>query len=111
MTSKVFDLAEVLLALGKLAQSLAQDLAQLARLATSTTIMINRDIGGFLDFGISFVLEISFHWSMIIETASITLLDYGNELTDHFSFGINTSFNDLLLIIEIPIYFIKISSY
>lgn len=46
---------------GGLAQGLTRGLARQAELAILTTIIISRDIRGFLDLEISLVLEVSFY--------------------------------------------------
>lgn len=41
-------------------------------------------------------------------TTNIALSGYGDELMGYFSFDIDTSFNNLLSVINIPISFVKI---
>lgn len=80
-------------------------MAQLAGLVTITTIMISRGVRGF------FVLKVFFYWPVVTGAVSIALLVYGDELTGHFNLSIDVSFNDLLLVFEVLIFFIKLGPY
>lgn len=69
--------------------------------------MISRGIRDFLDLRVFLVLKVFFHKSIAMKTMNITLLGHGSGLTGHLSFSINVFFNDLLLVVDIPISFIK----
>lgn len=88
--------------------SLAQSLAQLASLATATSIMISKNVGDFLNLRVFLVLKVSFHQPIAMETISIALLGHKSKLIGYFSLSIDASFYNLLLIIDIPISFVKI---
>lgn len=140
MTNKAFNLAQILVTLlfvffdrsginssggsiGKLAQilvlmqiraflsGLTQGLAQLAELATTTIIIIDKDDRGFFDLGIFLALKVFLYLFVAIVTISMTLLGYKSELTGYLSFDINDFFYELLPIIEILIFFIKMRLY
>lgn len=100
----IFTFAQIRVFLG----GLARDLAWLANLITPTTIMINRSIRDFLDLEVFFVLEVFFYQSIVMRITSITLFECENKPTGHFSFDINIFFNDILLVIDILIFFIKV---
>lgn len=106
-----FTLAWIRALFGKLSPSLFQSWAQQAELTTTTTIIISRSIGGFFDLEIFLIFKVYFFQSVVMKIASITLLCYGGRLTDHFNFDISIFFNDLLLVIEIPILFVKVGLY
>lgn len=87
---------------------LAQDLAQLASLVTITTIIINRDIKVFFNLKVFLVFKVSLYQFVATRTTSITLLNHRHGLIGLFYFSIDIFFNDLLPIINILIFFVKI---
>lgn len=90
---------------------LPQSLARLAGLAITTTIIISKSVRYCLDLGVFLLLKVIFHWSLAMEITNIALLGHKNKLISYYSFGIDASFNDFLLVIEILISFVKVKPY
>lgn len=69
------------------------------------------DLAWQTELAIIIILEVSFHWSLAMGTTSIALLDHRNGLTNYFSLNNYGSFNEILPVIEILIFFIKVRLY
>lgn len=101
----------ILIQIKALFGGLVRGLAWLARLTTTTTIIIIKSIGGFFNLGVFLVFKVSLYQSMAMKTMNIAFLSHRNGLRGYFSFDINGFFNDLLPVIKILIFFIKVRPY